>query len=173
MAKKLLRRFLPDPNKIRNDKNLKIFGDRITNPNLWHVNRHSITKAVAIGLFVSYIPAPGHMLCAAFLAILFHANLPVSVILVWVSNPITIPPMYYFGYKLGTVILQTPASPIEFKLSLHWLFYELGAIAAPLFLGCLICGIVLAVIGVIATQIFWRWNVIREWEQRKALRTKI
>ncbi|MFI4938129.1 MAG: DUF2062 domain-containing protein [Candidatus Berkiellales bacterium] len=170
MAKKIFKRFLPDPAKIRNHKQLKIFGPLISNPNLWHLNRHSVATAVSIGLFACYLPFPGHMLTATFLSIIFQANLPLAVILVWVSNPLTIPPMFYFGYKLGTIILRIPPQHFHLELTLRWIKQEFNTVGLPLLVGSLVCGIVLAILGNIAVRLFWRWNVIQAWNKRQKRR---
>jgi len=56
-----------------------------------------------------YLPPLGRLLIAAAGAIAFRVNLPISVALVWISNPVTIPPMYYFAYLVGSWILGVPA----------------------------------------------------------------
>lgn len=159
MDKKFLKQFLAKNQHLRNHPSLKIFGDILHHPNLWHCHRHSVAKAVSIGLFVSFLPLPGHMIMAALLAILLHANLLISVALVWVSNPLTMGPMYYLGYKIGTLILQTPEKPFHFELTVHWFVTELELIAEPLFLGCIVCGLVFALLGNISVRILWRCSV--------------
>jgi len=57
---------------------------------------------MAVGLFCAFVPLPIQMLLAAAAAIIFRVNLPISVGLVWITNPVTIPPMFYFCYKVGT-----------------------------------------------------------------------
>jgi uncharacterized protein (DUF2062 family) len=172
-AKKFIKQYLPDPATIRHNKHLKIFGSRLHDANLWHLNRYCVATAVSIGLFVGYIPAVGHMLAAAFLAILFRANLPLSIALVWVANPFTMPPMYYFGYKLGGWILHIPLQPFHFEMSVHWMLNELVAIFKPMLLGCLICGVILAVLGNIAARLFWRCNVTKVWQRRLKARSAV
>ena len=173
MAKKILKRFLPDPNKIRQHKSLKIFGDKLTNPNIWHLNRRSVAKAFFIGLFISYIPAPGHTIYSTLLAIAFRANLPISIALVWlVANPFTMAPMYYFGYVVGNFIFRRPPVNFHFELSFQWIVNEIGHIAGPLFLGCIICGLILGLIGYIAIRLIWRISVVMQWRTRQARHKK-
>ena len=171
MAKKLIKQYLPDPRKISENKYLQIFGKWLHIPNLWLLNRYSVATAFSIGLFSGYLPIPGHMVAAAFLAILFRANLPLSVLLVWYSNPFTIPPQFYLAYKLGAWILQIPHKPFHFEISMEWLMSELHTFAIPLFLGSLILGLVLAIIGNISIRLFWRYSVSRDWKNRAQMRS--
>ncbi|NIQ12825.1 MAG: DUF2062 domain-containing protein, partial [Gammaproteobacteria bacterium] len=75
----------------------------------------------SIGLFVAFLPIPFQMLVAAVLAILFRVNLPISVALVWISNPLTMAPMFYFCYWLGSKLLSLPPQDITFELSIEWM----------------------------------------------------
>src|SRR5690554_8036200 len=81
---------------------------------------------------------PFQMLAAAFCAIWINANLPLSVALVWISNPLTMPPMFYFNYKLGAWLLDRPVLDFEFELTWHWISHRLVDIGIPLYLGSLI-----------------------------------
>lgn len=166
MPKKWIKRYLPHPHEVKNHKHLKIFGDWIHDPNLWHINRQAVSRAVAVGLFLSFIPLPGHMLLAALLAILLHANLLISVVLVWISNPLTMGPMYFFAYEVGVHLLHLPHQSFHFEPSFKWIFQELEHIALPLFAGAFICGAVLALFGNLVTRIFWRLSVILAWKRR-------
>ena len=158
---------MPDVRSVRNHKLLQVFGTLLHNPNLWHLNRYSVSSAFAIGLFMASMPMPFQMLPAALIAILVHANLPISVALVWVSNPVTMPPFFYFCYKVGIWILQTTPRPFTFEISWHWLVNMLAYDWQPFLLGCFVVGTVLALLGYFGMRIFWRWHVIREWEARK------
>ncbi|NOX92653.1 MAG: DUF2062 domain-containing protein, partial [Gammaproteobacteria bacterium] len=74
---------------------------------------------------------------------------------------------YYFTYKVGTWILQTPVRDIQFELSTHWLMGELDLIWQPLLLGCLVTSTVLALLGNLAIRLFWRLYVNQSWRKRR------
>lgn len=167
MPKKLIKRFLPNPETIKKQKALKIFGNLLYNPNLWCLNRRSASGAFAVGLFMAFIPLPSQMIMAAGLAVLFGVNLPLSVALVWVSNPITMPPIFYCAYKLGAWLLQQPPQHFHFELSWHYLNEQFHSIAPPLMLGSLVCATIAAILGYCVIQGFWRYSVVRNWQKRR------
>lgn len=171
MPKRLIKRFTPDREKIRNHKHLQIFGKLLHDPNLWHLNRRSVSGAFAVGLFWAFIPIPFQMVAAAATAIPARVNLPISVALVWITNPITIPPMFYFNYLVGTWILGKPTQQVQFELTWEWFSESLAGIWEPLYLGSLICAVLAAALGYVAMRGFWRWHVvchIRKRAQRAA-----
>ena len=173
MSKKLFKRLMPDAKKIQSHKALKIFGNTLYNPNLWHFNRYSVATAFSIGLFCAWLPSPGHMLASAALAILFHANLPLALALVWISNPLTIPPQFYFAYRLGTHLLKIPPIPFQIELSWDWLGTQLLLVWKPLLLGSLLCGLFCAILSNLLIRLSWRWSVSKQWRARKATRAKL
>jgi len=65
------------------------------------VNRKSITRAIFVGLFIGLIPMPFQMLVVIFAGIFVIFNVPLAISMVWLSNPITMPFMYYIEYKTG------------------------------------------------------------------------
>ena len=105
--KKFLRKYTPHRSKV----NLGWLDKHLQNPCLWNWNRKSISKAFAVGLFCAFLPIPFQMVVAAALAVVFSANILLSVALVWVTNPITMGPIFYFLYKLGCIVLDTQIDP--------------------------------------------------------------
>lgn len=172
MPRKFLQRYMPDHHKIRGHKHLQFLGDLLHHQHLWHLNRRSVAGAFSVGLLVAFIPVPFQMPLAAILAILFHTNLPISVALVWVSNPITMPPLFYFAYELGASLLGTAPQHFTFELSFNWLMTSLEEVWKPFLLGCLILGVSSAVLGNIMMRFIWRMHVIRHWQLRKTRKSK-
>ncbi|OEF23542.1 DUF2062 domain-containing protein [Vibrio rumoiensis] len=168
MPKKLIQRFMPDPQKIKNQKALKIFGSVLYNPNLWCLNRRSAAGAFAVGLFIAFIPLPSQMIMASGAAIMCGVNLPLSVALVWISNPITMPFLFYFAYRIGAWLMHRPEQTFNFELSWHFFVEQINTIGPPLLLGCFVCGIVLATIGYFGIQGLWRYSVVRSWKKRRS-----
>ena len=166
MPKKFIKRFSPDPEKLKAHPHLKHFGEALQNPNLWHLNRRSAAGAVAVGLFCAWMPIPFQMLLSAIIAMIFTVNLPLSIALVWISNPITMPPLFYGAYRLGASILHQPIVDFHFHLSFQWLLDTFETIAPALFVGCLILGLISAFIGYLLLRIFWRFNVSKKWSGR-------
>ena len=167
MPKKFLRRIMPDHKKMREHPYLKKFGQRLTEPKIWHLNRRSVAGGLALGLFIGFMPILGQMFIAAALAIAFRVNLPLSVMGAWITNPFTVAPIYFFAYKVGAWVLQIPVGQHAFTMSWHWFTNEFLMIWQPLMLGCLICGIIAALLGVVFVRLMWRLIVIRNWLRRR------
>jgi uncharacterized protein (DUF2062 family) len=166
MPRHLIKRYTPDPAVLKKHKHLRHLGTWLHDENLWHLNRRSVSGGVAAGLFWALIPMPMQMLPAAFTAVLCRVNLPISVALVWLTNPITMPPIFYFSYLVGTWILGKPADVGEFQMSLEWIGAELSAIWKPLYLGGLVLGILCAILGYWVMRLYWRWHVIKRYRER-------
>lgn len=164
---------MPHPHRIRDEPLLKkIFGKLLHENNLWHLNRRSVTVAVAIGLFWAFIPIPLQMVVAAVFAIWLKANLPIAVSLVWITNPITFAPVFIFAYQLGHWLLDLPPSNLHFELSFSWLMKEMDRVWKPLLLGSSILALTASSVGYMVTNIMWRMHVIRRWKERRQRRRK-
>ncbi len=172
MLRNLLRRWLPHASRFREHKQLRLLGGLLHEPNLWHLNRRSVSGAVFVGLFLAWVPVPVQMILAAVVTIWLRVNLPVAVVLVWITNPITIPPMFYFAYKFGSWLLGRSPQDVEVELSLEWLGEQLGYIWAPMVLGSLLIGLASAVLGFFAVRLLWRLQVTRSWQDRKRRRAR-
>jgi len=170
MPRKLIQRYMPDPETIRRHKSLQCLGSLLDKGCLWRLNRHSVALACLTGLFVAFIPVPFQMLIAAALAIGIHANLPISVALVWVTNPLTMPPIFFFAYKVGAWMLGTAPQPFAFHASAHWLFHGLVTVWKPFLLGCLISGLAVGVVGYIGSHLLWRGYVVYRHRRRRIAR---
>ena len=172
VLKKFFKRILPEVHQIREHKHLQIFGDILHDPHIFHLTRRSVAGGVATGLFVCFLPMPGHMILAALAAIRFRVNLPLAVILVWITNPVTMPPIFYLAYKLGSYILDLPHKRLTFELSWQWFSSTFMDIWPSLMLGSLIFATVASVTGYLAIRLIWRLAIINKWEARKQANLK-
>jgi len=163
-----LKKILLNDKRFLKDKKLKIFGNRLYDPCIWYFNKYTISRAVSVGLFFAWMPVPLQMFLAAGFAILFKANFPISVALVWLTNPITMPIFFLFAYKVGMVFFSISVpNHLDFELSFAWLFNKMCDIWQPFILGCIICAIVSSVLGNILVRLLWRFLVIKSWYMRK------
>ncbi len=166
MPKETIKRFLPTPAKLRQIKSLAVLGEWIYEPNLWHINRNSASVAFFVGLFVAFIPLPSQMILASLLSVWLRCNLPLAVGLCWITNPLTIGPIFWFAYQLGALVMGVTAETAQFSISWEWLSTGLVAVWQPFLLGCLLCGFFFGSLGYFVVQGLWRWQVVQRWEAR-------
>lgn len=172
MPRKLLKRWSPDAHKIRSAPGMRFFGRLLEDPNLFHLNRHSVSVASAVGFFICFLPIPGQLILGALGALLFRCNLPIVIALVWVSNPLTFPIIFYGAFQLGSWMLDRPESHFTFELSWRWFTTGFPAIWQPLVTGCLTASVVSATLSYGLLQAFWRWHVLDRWSRRKRRRAE-
>lgn len=136
----------------------QIFGRHIYQADLWKVNRQSLSRGLALGLFIAFTPTiPFQMLLTATAAIYFkHLNLPIALAACWVTNPLTAIPIYMNAEKLGKFLLE--GSGVISSLLVILLGAEPGMwIVRPMrvLLGSLVFASVAALIGYSVIRILW------------------
>jgi len=159
---------MPDHQTIKEHKHLKIFGKLLHDGNLWHFNRRSVSGAFAVGFFCAFIPLPLQMIIAAAIAIIVRVNLPIAASLVWITNPVTMPPIFYTAYKVGALVMGQEALQSDYKLTKEWFTSQFDLIWQPFLLGCLISGIISAVLAYVTIRLLWRLHIVRHIKERRA-----
>lgn len=86
---------------------------------------HSIALGTAIGMFIGMTPTVGAqmilVLCVAFATKpLFHFNKVAALLTVYVSNPFTVLPIYWFSYTVGTYFVEATVSYEDFARTLEY-----------------------------------------------------
>ena len=161
-VKETLKKYTPK----RENVNLGWLSKYLTDPELWKWNKRTIAKAFAIGLFCAFLPMPAHTFLAAILAVLFSANILLSMFMVWVNNPITIVPIYYFTYKLGTSIMGIEMDP-DFEFSFGYLMDNLGVATLALWIGGIIVSIVSAILGYFSIITIYKYKAFKRIKRLK------
>ncbi len=184
MPRKLFRKFLPDVETVRRNRHVARFGPWLHHHNLWHLNRRSVAGGFAVGLFSGLVPGsnPVQFTAAALLAVGFHVNLPIAVLVTLYSNPFTIVPLYYIAFKLGqAVLLQSgnaapPAGPSfegqSFETWIPSAFAWLTSVGKPLLAGIPLLAVILGVTGYFLLDWAWRLHVRCEWALRRRRRAR-
>jgi len=126
--------------------------------NLLHADDppHPLALGMAVGMFVAFTPTIGvQMLIAGFLSWLLRANKALSITVVWISNPGTMLPIYWYCYRVGCALLAldpigrawwadlaTPPHGWWPAVTFYWSRFI--QIAWPLWLGGFVVGFVCA-----------------------------
>ncbi len=98
------------------------------------INRKSISRGVLIGLFWGFIPMPMQMLAVLSVTPFIKFNVPIAISMVWLSNPITMPLMYYMEYQTGNFLLGNEGLE-NIELTLSWFSDNWNKILIPLYVG--------------------------------------
>jgi uncharacterized protein (DUF2062 family) len=97
-------------------------------------NRKAIAKGALIGLFWAFIPMPMQMAAVIAITPFIKFNIPIAISMVWLSNPLTMPFMYYMEYQTGNFILGKSGLE-DIELTLEWFSNNWDTIIVPLYVG--------------------------------------
>jgi uncharacterized protein (DUF2062 family) len=166
MPRRFFRKFAVKRHHVGDSWFLAPFQHLLHDTRLWGTRRRTVVPAFALGLFIAFMPFPGHIAMAALLSLALRINIPVAVVASFVSNPLTMYPMYYGAYRLGRSLLNTDSIPFNFELSIDWVTHTFVTIWQPMMLGCLLLGAGAALIGYIALDALWR-SSLHDYKKRK------
>ena len=129
------------------------------------VNRKSITRGLLIGIFWGFIPMPMQMLAVVFTTPFVKFNVPIAISMVWLSNPITMPFMYYMEYLTGAFMLGM--EHLKVQMTIDWFHGHLGDIFIPLYVGTLFYAITVSVLVYYGVNWLWIKSVHKEKRHQK------
>ncbi|RLA02763.1 MAG: DUF2062 domain-containing protein [Gammaproteobacteria bacterium] len=166
--KKRLKEWLPQRETLLRQRALSAVAHLLHDENLWHLNRRSVARGGAIGVFLAFMPILGQMPLAVVTAVFLRGNIPVALALTWISNPFTAPPIFYGCYRLGQLLLGGYAASEPYHFTVHWFLNNL----TPLALGSLVAGTLAALLTHFLLTQLWKADIQRRWQQRRDHRTK-
>lgn len=136
--------------------------DRLIRPILFTRDTpRSKAGGVGLGVFIAFTPTVGLQMPIAFgAATILGVNTPLAVAMAWLTNPVTVPPIYYFEYRVGAWMLEQEAIGSVDAFWRHWesvsathegywarVTHLAADVGYPLFLGALPVALVLALIA--------------------------
>ena len=102
----------------------------------FNINRKMIANGLLVGLFWAFIPMPMQMLAVLATTPFIRFNILIAFAMVWLSNPLTMPFMYYLEYITGNFILGYEGVN-NIKLTLDWFTEYFDDIMVPLYAGAI------------------------------------
>jgi uncharacterized protein (DUF2062 family) len=99
--------------------------------------------------------------------LIVRCNVPISVGLCWLTNPITMPPYFAVAYALGAWVLHSEPLSLPDSVTQSWIQEQLSLIWLPLLTGSLLIGISTGILGLITLRMWWRWKVNHDWKKRR------
>jgi uncharacterized protein len=172
-----LTRHIPTRESVQRNPLLRPFAPHLTHPALWRMSRKSVPRGVALGLFVGVIIPFMHTAIAALLAIPLRANVAVAAAVTLVVNPLTIPPLYYAAYRIGSwelhhdATLLNPATAQRFSSELSRLLFWIHQASGPIAVGVLTIAVVMGAVGYIGSALIWTsWQRSKIRQRRLARR---
>jgi len=141
---------------------------------------HAIALGTGIATFVAFLPLIGiQTIIAVALAALFRANKAICIPVVWISNPVTLVPIYGACFRFGRFLMTggepRGAAQVLSKLEKHgglsllepafWsnLISRVAGYGVELWVGCVIIGFVSAILSYGLA----RWGVAAYRERRR------
>lgn len=171
-----IRRHIPTRDTVDQYRLLRPFAPHLRHASLWRMTRRSVPRGVAIGLFVAVIMPFMHTVIAALLAIPARANVAVAALFTLVVNPLTIPPLYYAAYRIGSwelhhdASLLDPADAERYSSELSRLLFWVHHASGPIAVGVLTIATAAALMGYVIASLVWRASSRNRWRQRRRAR---
>ena len=165
-------KYMPTREEMEGNKYLRPIAHRFLQSDLWRLNRRSVPRGFALGLFAGIVIPFGQIFLAAFLARPFRANVPIAAAATFLTNPITTPFVLFAGNRIGSFALRldsvTHGAPITTSLNsslgdwLYWLTEQAGITA----FGLVLLSFIAAFFGYFMAQWGWNYWVAHKWKKR-------
>ena len=157
--RKRLARRLPTRETIENNRLLRPFARHLGGHDLWHLNHRSMPRGVALGLGIGIMVPFLHIVLVAIIAIPARANILLAAAVTMAINPLTMPPLYYTAYRIGSWQLHDPSvagMPAAGASDVGDIFVWLDHAWEPIALGLAIMALIAASLGYAVAAIGWR-----------------
>lgn len=167
---------LPSTKSLQNSSQLKGLKSFFKDRNVWSRDHQSIARGVAAGLAGAVIPG-FQIFYAAILVILLRGNLPIALLCTLITNPLTVAPITYFIYFIGTLIIGNGKTDFVIQ-NFHWDFSSFHAFwsnvsawmlqfGKAFLVGLPIVSLCLGLIGYFGTILIWKMFSLLSHKKKK------
>lgn len=171
-----IRSYMPARDELARNRFLAPIAHRFLTPELWRFTRRSVPRGVALGVFAGFIIPVGQIFLAAFMALPARANVPLSVLVTFITNPFTFPFWAVVANRLGAFLLKVDtvttggAAQSEME-SGRWawlvqIFESAGVTVLVTVFGFVVLAVVGAAVSYVASSVVWRVMVARRRAKR-------
>jgi len=144
--------------KLSNSEKIQQFLIKYNIPQVYlSTNREMVSKSFLIGLFLAFLPIPMQMLVVLLLMKFLKFNVPVAIALCWVSNPITMPFIFYIEYIVGAFLLGLELEAMQ--ISIEWFNNNFQNIFIPLYFGAFVVATIVSVSFYFLINTLWIYFV--------------
>lgn len=167
----LIRKHMPSREEMAQNKYLRPIAHRFLSPELWRFTRRSVPRGIALGLFAAFIIPVGQIFLAAFLALPTRANVPLSALATFITNPFTVPFWLVVANRVGAFVLKMDAATTEVLTKVMadggWsMVFEAVEVAGVTAFGFVVLAVLSAAVGYLLGSIGWRLIVAGKWAKR-------
>lgn len=172
-----IRASLPTRDELERNRLVRPVAHLLLRPALWRFTRRSVPRAVGIGFVVGIlVMVPGvQPVAAAFAAIPFRANVPLSVAITFLTNPVTTPLVLISALWVGSDLFGFPADPGSMMLMFQkgasladWWEWLLSTAAPAMLSGLLVVAAGCGLVGYVIAGLAWRLWITNKWRRRRA-----
>ena len=164
-------RFLKHPRKLKHSGLMRWFALHFLNKRVWKPTQHTFSGGMAIGTFITLQLLPIQMPSATILAAIFRVNIPIALVMCWLSNPVTMAALVPLEYQVGKWVLawltEVPSTPFPTELppDVAGMWLALKEHAPVMLFGGVILGGVLAPLSYVASYFSWGW--LEHWNRER------
>ena len=118
---------------------------------LWDQDGSPFQRALGlgVGIFCGCFPFYGlQTLMGVFIAKIFKGNSILAAVGTWISNPFTYVPLYYFNYRVGSLLLNTDKIIVDVShITTNKLWSQGWYLSSRLLMGSICVGLLTGIIG--------------------------
>ncbi len=167
----LFRKYTPTREGLARNRFLAPIAHRFLTPELWRFTRRSVPRGVALGLFSAFIVPLGQIFLAAFLALPARANVPLAVLVTFITNPFSYPFWLIVANRVGSFVLKVDSfagnmANDELRSGRWAWVIEAFEVAGVTTFGLVVLAIVSAAVGYVVSGFVWRQMVSRRRKKR-------